>query len=171
MNNGFIKQNIQEVRKGASINTKATFNQLITPSVEKYKSRERDLILQENLTPKQLSKILPKVELPKIDTLIKTKYKKLNVEDTINVVKIVSLETDKTYNFKINTESQKVIFNNGKEYDIQSLTSFSSRTGKSLDKDEAMELANKYLNLGIPSKSKKSVFIKAIREKLGLEPE
>jgi hypothetical protein len=58
-----------------------------------------------------------------------------------------------------------------KVYKIDSINSSNLKTGKSLDKKEVVELANYYLKLNIKPQNKKSEFVKAIREKVGLSPE
>lgn len=111
---------------------------------------------------------LPRVKIPLINTIIKIPSKiKLEFDNKErNVVKILA---DESENYRIDKNKQLIIFPDGKEFRINSLTNFNSRTGKSIEKSEAIELANVYLKLGIPSKSKKDIFIKAIREKLKLE--
>lgn len=58
-----------------------------------------------------------------------------------------------------------------KVYKIDSINSSNLKSGKSLDKKEVVELANYYLKLNIKPQNKKSEFVKAIREKVGLPPE
>ena len=60
---------------------------------------------------------------------------------------------------------------NAKEYSLDTLTSFSSRSGVTISKNEAIELANNYLKLKIPPQRKKEVFISAIRKFIGLQDE
>ncbi len=112
---------------------------------------------------------LPKIKLPLINTLIKSpnKIKFLISNKDRAVVKINTEDIDK---YKIDKSKQVVVFPDGKEFNLNSLTNLNSRTGKSIEKSDAVDLANNYLKLGIPSKSKKNIFIKAIREKLKLEP-
>ncbi len=133
------------------VNLEASFNKPITSSrkIDKYSD-------------------LPRIKLPLINTLINnTGLIKLEFDNKIrNVIKVAP---DVSENYIIDKNKQVIVFPNGKEFKLNSLTNLSSRTGKSIEKSEAMELANDYLKLAIPSKSKKDIFIKAIREKLKLD--
>jgi hypothetical protein len=112
---------------------------------------------------------LPKVKFPLINTMIKNHSKiKFIISDKERAV--IKINTDDIDNYKIDKSKQVVVFPDGREFILNSLTNLNSRTGKSIEKSDAVELANTYLKLGIPSKSKKNIFIKAIREKLKLEP-
>jgi len=120
------------------------------------------------LQKKSIYDDLPKVKIPLINTLISTPDKiDLSISDKQRVV--IKNLTDDFDNYKIDKIKQLIIFSDGREFKLDTLTDLSSRTGKSIEKSDAVELANTYLKLGIPSKSKKSIFIKAIREKLKLD--
>jgi hypothetical protein len=120
------------------------------------------------LQKKSIYDDLPKVKIPLINTLIYTPDKiDLSISDKQRV--IIKNLTDDFDNYKIDKTKQLIIFYDGREFKLDTLTNLSSRTGKSIEKSDAVELANTYLKLGIPSKSKKSIFIKAIREKLKLD--
>ena len=111
---------------------------------------------------------LPKIKLPLINTLLNTPDK-INIEISDKQRAIVKNITDKTETYKIDNIKQIIIFSDGREFRLDTLTNLNSRSGKSIEKSDAVELANVYLKLGIPSKSKKNIFIKAIREKLKLK--
>lgn len=157
----------KSLSKSKSTNPKATFNQpKYLSSINKPKSNI--LYYQNELTKSQLNKILPKIDLPKYSTMIKTEPSLAVFKTTEATQKSVLIKTDKSQNFKIDTINNKLIFDNGKTYELDILNDLNSRTGKSIDKDTAIEIANEYLKLNIPSKNKKSVFVKAIRDKLGI---
>ena len=172
MNKNFIKENAENLETSKPINPEASFNKpkFITPSLKKYYVEDRELIITENLSAKELSKLLPKVNLPKINTIIPPVNKKIEIKSNVSK-KVDNLQPDKALNFTIDYKNQIVKFSNGKEFLLDTLTDINSKKGYSIDKDTAMEIANDYLKLAIPSKNKKSVFIKAIRETIGLAPE
>jgi len=155
------------ISKSKSTNPKATFNQPKSLS-SITKSKSNILYYQDELSLSQLKVILPNVNLPKYSTMIKTEPSLAIFKTSEVSQKSVLIKTDKSNNFKIDTINNKLIFDNGKSYDLDILNELNSRTGKSIDKDTAIEIANEYLKLNIPSKNKKSVFVKAIREKIGI---
>jgi hypothetical protein len=173
----FLEENKKILSKSKSINKSATFNASklkslnpIIPSVDNYNSKERDVIIKENLTPKQISSALPKVFLPHFNTLIKPSGK-VDIKILENSKRTVNVKSGKSILFKVDLVNRILKFDNGKEYDINTLVSENSKTGKSIDKDDLIELANVYLNLNIPTKNKKNIFIKAVKEKIGIDTE
>lgn len=95
-----------------------------------------------------------------------------NLKSTVSSPrKAVKISTDNSMAFKIDTNRNVLIIGNGlKEYNLDTLSSVSSRAG-TLNKNEIIELANTYLKLNIKVQNKKEVFIKEIRNKIGLPPE
>jgi hypothetical protein len=161
MSKNFIAKNTEVLQVSKSVNPEASFNKpKFTPSSSKSKYVNESVSFNE----------LPKVILPKISTIIKTKVFIPEIKYNENV-KIANIQSDKSVEFVIDRTRDSVIFSNGKEFFLDSLTDINSKKGYSIDKNTAMEIANDYLKLNIPSKNKKSIFIKAIREKLGLLPE
>jgi hypothetical protein len=161
MSKTFITKNIDTLQESKSVNPEASFNKSkFTPSSSRNKYINESISFNE----------LPKVILPKTSTIIKTKVIIPEIKYNENV-KIANIQSDKTVEFVIDKSRDSVIFSNGKEFFLDSLTDINSKKGYSIDKNTAMEIANDYLKLNIPSKNKKSVFIKSIREKLGLLPE
>ncbi len=76
--------------------------------------------------------------------------------------------------YKVDYKRNVLVLGEGptaKEYPFDILVSETSRTNKSIDKKEAVEIANVYLKLGIKPQNKKNIFVKQIREKLNLPPE
>jgi hypothetical protein len=116
-------------------------------------------------------KDLPIVNLPLIKTLISTRSDFVNIEIVDKNRKLINLVNDSILTYKIDPVKQIIRFQDGKEFKLDTLNDYNSRTGKSIDKADAVELANKYLKLAIPSKSKKIIFVNEIRKKLGLELE
>ena len=173
----FLEENKQILSKSKSINKSASFNtskikslEPIVPSINNYSSKERDEIIKENLSPEQISSVLPKVYLPHFNTLIKSSDK-IPIKISENTKKVINIKSNKSLSFKVDLVNRTLKFENGKEYDLNILTNENSKTGKSIDKDDIIELANVYLNLNIPTKNKKNVFIKAVKEKIGIDTE
>ncbi len=145
------------------------------PKSSRYDSLERTQVLDEKLSIEELSKILPKIKLPSISLIIKNDNKTPpRVINAVTPRKIQSVSQDLNIKYKVDNTRQVLIVGEGKtykEYPFNSLVDSTTRTNKVIDKAEAVEIANVYLKLKIPSQNKKSIFIKAIREKLGLDSE
>jgi len=77
--------------------------------------------------------------------------------------------------FEVNYQKNALFITNPQgnviKYDLDTLVSENSRNSKSIDKKNAIELANVYLNLGIKPQLKKEEFIRRIREHIKLPPE
>jgi hypothetical protein len=114
-------------------------------------------------------KNLPVVNLPLIKTLISTRKTFINPEITDTNRKLANLENDNIMSYKIDPIKQVIRFQDGKEFRLDTLNDYNSRTGNSIDKADAVEFSNKYLRLAIPSKSKKIIFVNEIKKKLGIE--
>lgn len=117
---------------------------------------------------------LPKIKFPQFSTLVPDiiRYIPEALENEINPKQNVSKQN--SLNYYINYEKNVLVIDDGsvyKEYSLDKITDLSSKSGKSLDKNEAIELANVYLKLNIKTSSKKSVFIQSIRKLIGLPPE
>jgi hypothetical protein len=168
----FFEANAETLSLSKKVNPEASFNKpkFLSPSIKKYFNEDKQIIITENLSSQELNKILPKISLPKNKTLLTYVNKDIEVKKDINK-RILNIKTEKAAGFTIDIANNIVVFSNGKEFSLDSLTDINSKKGYSIDKDTAMEISNEYLNLNIPSKNKKSVFIKAIREKLGLQEE
>ncbi len=136
---------------------------------------EKNKILDEDLSIKELSKILPKVKLPSISLIIKNENKTPpRIITAVTPRKLQSVSQDLNIKYKIDNVRQILSVGEGKtykEYPFSSIIDINTRSNKVIDKAEAVEIANIYLKLKIPSQNKKAIFIKAIREKLGLEAE
>jgi hypothetical protein len=117
----------------------------------------------------------PKINFPFLNTIIPIQIKPsiVEMESLATFRKTAKISYDKTVNFEIDTNRNMLIVKNGfgqmKEYSLNMLSLESSRSGKSIDKKDAVELANVFLKLSIPPQNKKNVFIKSIRERIGLE--
>jgi hypothetical protein len=168
----FFEENVELLQSSKKINPEASFNRpkFVSPSLKKYFDEEKEIIITGNLTVQEISKLLPKISLPKGRTLIPQISKAIEIREDINK-KVLNIKSEKASAFVIDDVNNIVVFANGREFTLDSLTNINSKKGYSIDKDIAMEIANDYLKLNIPSKNKKSVFIKAIRERLGLGQE
>lgn len=170
MSKNFISKNVETLQESKSVNPEASFNKTKFIPFSKSKYIEENIIDVNKLTFEELESILPRVSFPKTSTIIKTKDFIPEIKYNENV-KIANIQSDKSIEFIIDKTRDSVIFSNGKEFFLDSLTDINSKKGYSIDKNTAMEIANDYLKLNIPSKNKKSIFIKSIREKIGLLPE
>lgn len=128
--------------------SKASFN----------KSLKTDKIINE----------LPVIKLPLTKTLVYKSLSATKLDIVKNSRKIIDVKINKSETYKIDKVKNIITFDDGKFFYLDSLNILNSRTGKSIDKNDAVLLANTYLNLDIPSKNKKEIFITKIREKLGL---
>jgi len=117
------------------------------------------------------------VMFPKESTLIKIKQvdlSKYNLDKRLSPRKVINITTTQTGKFIIDNDRNILIVGEGvnqKEYFLNSLVSSNSKVGQTISKNEAVELANTYLRLGIKPQNKKEVFIKEIRQKIGLPTE
>ena len=146
-----------------------------TDNIPKYDFEERTQVLDENLSVEQLSKFLPKVKLPSISLIIKNENKTPpRIITAVTPRKLQSVSNDLNIKYKIDNVRQILSVGEGKtfkEYPFNSIVNTNIRSNKVIDKAEAVEIANVYLKLKIPSQNKKAIFINAIREKLGLDAE
>jgi hypothetical protein len=111
---------------------------------------------------------LPVIKLPLTKTLIYKSFSPVKLDIVKNSREIVDVKINKSETYKIDKVKNIITFEDGKFFYLDSLNTLNSRTGKSIDKNDTVLLANTYLNLDIPSKNKKEVFINKIKEKLGL---
>jgi len=111
---------------------------------------------------------LPMIKFPLTKTLVYKSFSNVKLDIVKNSRKIVDVKINKSETYKIDKVKNIIKFDDGKFFYLDSLNLLNSRTGKSIDKNDAVLLANTYLNLDIPSKNKKEIFITKIREKLGL---
>ncbi len=123
---------------------------------------------------KQLNNI--HINFPLTSTLIyiKPKLPAIIIEKT--ATEKTSLKgLDLSVNFYVDKDKNALFVNDGRggvrKYDLDTLVSENSRIGKSIDKKDAIELANVYLKLGIKPQLKKQEFIKQIRARIELPPE
>lgn len=128
--------------------SKASFN----------KSLKTDKIINE----------LPVIKLPLTKTLVYKPFSATKLDIVKNSRKIIDVKINKSETYKIDKVKNIITFDDGKFFYLDSLNILNSRTGKSIDKNDAVLLANTYLNLDIPSKNKKEIFITKIKEKLSL---
>jgi hypothetical protein len=132
----------------------------------------RQAVIDENL---DLS-ILPKVSLPKTSTIIKIRPKMLPdiIVEEDSAKKGIETGFSKAYSFEVDKTRKLLVIKNEyekEEFPLDTLVSETSKTGKSIDKKDAIRIANTYLGLGIKPQNKKNIFIKAIRDKIGIGPE
>ncbi len=111
---------------------------------------------------------LPVIKLPLTKTLIYKSFSPISLDIVKKSREIVDVKINKSETYKIDKVKNIITFEDGKFFYLDSLNTLNSRTGKSIDKNDAVLLANTYLNLDIPSKNKKEIFINKIKEKLGL---
>jgi hypothetical protein len=117
---------------------------------------------------------LPKIKFPQFSTLVPDIIKIIPEPLNTETAPQQNVSKQNTLNYYINSEKNVLVIDDGsiyKEYNLDKITDLSSKSGKSLDKNEAIELANVYLKLNIKTSSKKSVFIQSIRKLIGLPPE
>jgi hypothetical protein len=112
---------------------------------------------------------LPIVNIPLIRTIITKNKNEIKFEFSNETRKVVDIKINKSETYKLDLAKKILTFEDGKVFNLETLNTLNSRTGRSIDKNEIMSLANDYLNLNIASKNKKEVFIKGIKEKLGIK--
>lgn len=136
-----------------------------------YRKRTRVLVFHKA----KATNDVPTVSFPIYTSLIPIR-ENISPEIIMNTTeskKALQKETFKA-KYKIDYKRNVLVLGEGptaKEYPFDILVSETSRTNKSIDKKEAIEIANVYLKLGIKPQNKKNIFIKQIREKLNLPPE
>jgi len=117
---------------------------------------------------------MSKVVFPQFSTLVPPFIKSIPSITKLDVSPQQNFLSQNSLPFYIDYERKVLVINSGqinKEYTLDQISNFNSKTGKSLDKNEAIELANSFLKLNIKTSSKKKVFIEAIRKKIGLPQE
>lgn len=117
---------------------------------------------------------MSKVVFPQFSTLVPPFIKSIPPVTKLDVSPQQNFLSQNSLPFYVDYERKVLVINSGqinKEYTLDQISNFNSKTGKSLDKNEAIELANSFLKLNIKTSSKKKVFIEAIRKKIGLPDE
>lgn len=127
----------------------------------------------DSLSVQELTSILPSVKLPTTATIIPIREK---ISASILAMSIPEKQIvkigDQNIKYRVDTNKQVLVLEEGnlvKEFPFDTLVEENSRTGKSIDKKDAVDIANRFMKLGIAPQSKKGVFIKEIRKKIGLE--
>lgn len=149
----------------------------ITPTETKVSDQPQRKILQKDYSFDTLKKFLPSISLPQINTLITSKphtYEKINKRSASPQKALPIPKMEQVGKFYIDEARSVLVVGEGskaKEFALETISDFNSRTGKSISKSEAQDIANNYLKLNIKAQEKKGVFIKAIRSKIGLPPE
>jgi hypothetical protein len=117
-----------------------------------------------------------KISFPQQSTLIPIRPKlSVNIIEKIDSSKMGLKSVEITSKFEVNYQKNALLVTDQQgniiKYDLDTLVSENSRNSKSIDKKNAIELANVYLKLGIKPQLKKEEFIKRIREHIKLPPE
>ena len=116
------------------------------------------------------------ITFPQQSTLIPIRPKQpISIIEASDMGKVGLKSIDLSPKFVLDKERNVLIVDNGRgqkiQYDLDTLVSENSKIGKSIDKKNAIELANVYLQLGVKPQLKKQEFIKQIRARIGLPPE
>jgi len=130
-----------------------------------------------NITKKE-EKYISNIHIvfPDTSTLIpiKPKIPAVILEKSITEKSILK-GIDINVNYQIDFEKNALFVDDGRggkrKYDLDTLVSENSKIGKSIDKKEAIELANVFLKLGVKPQLKKQEFIRQIRQYINLPPE
>lgn len=116
------------------------------------------------------------IVFPQVSTLIPIKPKIPAVileKSTTEKSSLKGIELN--VNYQVDFERNALFVDDGRggkrKYDLDTLVSENSKIGKSIDKKEAIELANVFLKLGVKPQLKKQEFIRQIREYIGLPAE
>jgi hypothetical protein len=123
---------------------------------------------------KQLKEIT--ISFPQQSTLIPIRPKlPVEIIEKTDITKVGLKGINISANFEVNYQKNALFITDSQgnviKYDLDTLVSENSRTGKSIDKKNAIELANTYLKLGIKPQLKKEEFVRKIREYIKLPPE
>jgi hypothetical protein len=135
--------------------------------------KKSEVVETKKINYKNLSIIFPQYQTL-IDIRPNIDLNDILSKPTTSPRKAININTDKSDKFFIDNVKKVLVIGEGyntKEYPLDILTSKSSRTGKTISKSDAAELANVYLKLNIKAQNKKDIFIKEIRAKIGLPPE
>jgi hypothetical protein len=128
----------------------------------------------EKKEEQQLTNI--RIKFPETSTLItiKPKLPAIIIEKTVSEKSSLK-GLDFSVNFYVDKERNALFVDDGRggkrKYDLDTLVNENSRTGKSIDKKDAIELANVFLKIGVKPQLKKQEFIKQIRAFIELPPE
>jgi hypothetical protein len=149
----------------------------MAPVETKVSEQPQRKILLKDYSFETLKKFLPSITLPQINTLIVSKphmYENIKRGSASPQKALPMPKMEQVGKFYIDESRNILVVGEGakaKEFALDTISDFNSRTGKSISKMEAQDIANNYLKLNIKAQEKKGAFIKAIRNKIGLPPE
>lgn len=136
--------------------------------------KELRLVTIDKKEEKYISNVY--ITFPQTSTLIPIKPKIPAVILEKSATEKSSLKgIDINVNYRVDFERNALFVDDGRggkrKYDLDTLVSENSKIGKSIDKKEAIELANVFLKLGVKPQLKKQEFIRQIRQYINLPPE